>query len=159
MRKIPASHERGRSRAMRAVRVHRFGGLEAIVYEEVSRPVPAEGQVLVRVKAAGVGPWDAWVWSGKSALPQPLPLILGSDLSGIVEEVGTGVSGFQPGAEIFGVTNSRFIGAYAELTRSAARSSTDLSKFSSPGASSCRRSACPIRPRPRDTASTACFFS
>ena len=114
MKKIPATHEPGRTRPMRAVRVHRFGGLETIVYEEVSRPVPREGQVLVRVKAAGVGPWDAWVRSGKSALPQPLPLILGSDLSGTVEEVGTGVSGFQPGAEIFGVTNSRFTGAYAE---------------------------------------------
>jgi NADPH:quinone reductase-like Zn-dependent oxidoreductase len=43
---------------MQAVRVHHFGGLEAIVYE-MSRPVPGAGQVLVRVKAAGVGPWDA----------------------------------------------------------------------------------------------------
>ncbi len=59
---------------MRAVRIHRFGGPEAIVCEEVSRPSLSEGQVLVRVKAAGVGPWDAWVRTGKSALPQPLPL-------------------------------------------------------------------------------------
>jgi NADPH:quinone reductase-like Zn-dependent oxidoreductase len=58
------------------VRVHHFDGLEAIVYEEVSRPVPGAGQVLVRVKSAGVGPWDAWVRSGKSVLPQPLPLVL-----------------------------------------------------------------------------------
>jgi NADPH:quinone reductase-like Zn-dependent oxidoreductase len=114
MRKNPATLDGALPRIMRAVRIHRFGGLEAIAHEEVSRPVPAEGQVLVRVKAAGVGPWDAWVRAGKSALPQPLPLILGSDLSGIVEQPGPGVSGWHPGSEIFGVTNSRFTGAYAE---------------------------------------------
>jgi NADPH:quinone reductase-like Zn-dependent oxidoreductase len=99
---------------MRAVRVHQFGGIEAILYEEVSRPAPGEGQVLVRVKAAGVGPWDAWVRAGKSALPQPLPLVLGSDLSGVVEDVGPGVSDFHAGDEVFGVTNAQFTGAYAE---------------------------------------------
>jgi NADPH:quinone reductase-like Zn-dependent oxidoreductase len=99
---------------MKAVRVHQFGGLEAIVYEEVPMPVPARGQVLVRVKAAGVGPWDAWVRVGKSALPQPLPLTLGSDLAGVVEDVGPDVSDVRSGDEIFGVTNSQFTGAYAE---------------------------------------------
>lgn len=99
---------------MKAVRVHQFGGLEAIVYEEVPRPVAAAGQALVRVKAAGVGPWDAWVRAGKSAIRQPLPLVLGSDLSGVVEDVGPGVSALHPGDEVFGVTNSQFSGAYAE---------------------------------------------
>ena len=51
---------------------------------------------------------------GKSALPQPLPLTLGSDLSGVVESVGSGVSAFRPGEEVFGVTNARFTGANAE---------------------------------------------
>lgn len=114
MKNIPTTHEHARSGVMKAVRVHRFGGFEAMVLEEVPRPVPAQGQVLVRVKAAGVGPWDAWVRTGKSALPQPLPLILGSDLAGVVEEIGPGVSGFHPGDEIFGVTNSQFTGAYAQ---------------------------------------------
>jgi NADPH:quinone reductase-like Zn-dependent oxidoreductase len=59
MKEDPAAHARALTRRMHAVRVHQFGGLEAIVYEEVSRPVPGAGQVLVRVKAAGVGPWDA----------------------------------------------------------------------------------------------------
>jgi NADPH:quinone reductase-like Zn-dependent oxidoreductase len=99
---------------MKAVRIHEFSGLEAIKYEELSRPVPGNGQALIRVKAAGVGPWDAWVREGKSVLPQPLPLILGSDLSGIVEEVGPDVSDFKPNDEVFGVTNSQFTGAYAE---------------------------------------------
>lgn len=105
---------REHSRLMKAVRVHQYGGLQAIVYEEIGRPAPATGQVLVRVLAAGVGPWDAWVRAGKSALPQPLPLTLGSDLSGVVEEIGPGVADLHPGDEVYGVTNSRFTGAYAE---------------------------------------------
>jgi NADPH:quinone reductase and related Zn-dependent oxidoreductases len=47
-------------------------------------------------------------------LPQPLPLTLGSDLSGVVEAVGPGVTAPGPGVEIFGVTNKQFTGAYAE---------------------------------------------
>jgi len=54
------------------------------------------------------------VRAGKSALPQPLPLVLGSDLSGVAEDVGPGVSDFPPGDEVFGVTNAQFTGAYAE---------------------------------------------
>ncbi len=85
-----------------------------MVYEEVGRPAPGKGQALVQVKAAGVGPWDAWIRAGKSALPQPLPLTLGSDLSGVVRDVGPGVSGIRLGDDVFGATNSRFTGAYAE---------------------------------------------
>ena len=108
------SSERTCASLMNAVCVHRFGGPEALVYEQVSRPAPGPGQVLVRVRAAGVGPWDAWIRSGRSVIPQPLPLIPGSDLSGVVEDVGPGVSGFRAGDEVFGVTNARFVGAYAE---------------------------------------------
>jgi NADPH:quinone reductase-like Zn-dependent oxidoreductase len=110
----PAENELAHMRLVKAVRIHRFGGLEVITYEEVPRPVPGEGQVTVGVKAVGVGPWDAWVRTGRSALSQPLPLILGSDLSGVVEDVGPGVTGFQPGDHVFGVTSPRFTGAYAE---------------------------------------------
>ncbi len=97
------------------MRVHAFGGLDAMVYEEVPRPVPGPGQVLVRVAAAGVGPWDGWIRAGKSVLPQPLPLTLGSDLSGVVEGVGPEVEGFMPGSPVFGITNGRFTGAYTEF--------------------------------------------
>jgi NADPH:quinone reductase-like Zn-dependent oxidoreductase len=99
---------------MKAARVHRFGGPEAITLEDMARPSPGEGEVLIRVKAAGVGPWDAWVRSGKSALPQPVPLTLGADLSGVVAEVGSGVAAFSAGEAVFGVTNARFTGACAE---------------------------------------------
>jgi NADPH:quinone reductase-like Zn-dependent oxidoreductase len=66
------------------------------------------------VKAAGVGPWDALIRSGGSVVDQPLPLTLGSDVSGLVEQVGAGVSQFQAGDAAFGATNDRFIGGYAE---------------------------------------------
>ena len=99
---------------MKAVRVHQFGGLDALVYEDVPRPAPGEREALVRVRAAGVGPWDALIRSGQSGIAQPLPLTLGSDLAGVVESVGPGVSGLRAGDEVFGVTNPRFTGAYAE---------------------------------------------
>ncbi|MEZ2130781.1 MULTISPECIES: NADP-dependent oxidoreductase [unclassified Sinorhizobium] len=99
---------------MMAYRVHEFGPPEIIRAERIERPVPGEGEVLIKVKAAGVGPWDGWIRSGKSVLPQPLPLTLGSDLAGIVEMVGPNVRGFEPGDAVYGVTNPRFIGAYAE---------------------------------------------
>jgi NADPH:quinone reductase-like Zn-dependent oxidoreductase len=99
---------------MQAIRVHHFGGLEALVAEDVPRPVPGDGELLLRVKAAGVGPWDAWIRSGRSVLPQPLPLTLGSDVAGVVESVGPGVPRFKVGDAVFGATNPRFIGGYAE---------------------------------------------
>jgi NADPH:quinone reductase-like Zn-dependent oxidoreductase len=98
----------------KAARVHSYGGPEVITLEDVELTAPAQGEVLVQVKAAGVGPWDAWIRAGKSALPQPLPLTLGSDLSGIVTAVGPNVTAFAPGDHVYGVTNPRFIGAYAE---------------------------------------------
>ncbi len=99
---------------MKAARVHRFGPPEVITYEDIERPTPSPGEVLVRVNAAGVGPWDGWVRSGNSVLPQPLPLTLGADLSGIVAAVGPNVTDFAVGEPVFGITNARFTGAYAE---------------------------------------------
>jgi len=107
---------------MYAVRVHQFGGPEVMSYEDIPVPAPAADEVLVRVRAAGVGPWDALVRGGRSGLPQPLPLTLGSDLSGTVEAVGRDVSSFRPGAEVFGVTNPSFTGAYAQYATAKAAS-------------------------------------
>lgn len=111
---------------MQAIRVHRFGGVDVLVTEDLPRPVPGEGEVLVRVKAAGVGPWDAWIRSGRSVLPQPLPLTPGSDIAGIVEDVGPGVSQLRPGDRVFGGTNGRFIGGYAEFAAASAAMLTIL---------------------------------
>lgn len=99
---------------MMAWRVHAFGPPTVMSFEPVPRPDPGMGEVLVRVHAAGVGPWDGWIRAGRSVLPQPLPLTLGSDLSGVVVAVGPGVTEFVAGDEVFGVTNPRFVGAYAE---------------------------------------------
>jgi NADPH:quinone reductase-like Zn-dependent oxidoreductase len=106
---------------MKANRIHQFGPPDVIVFEDVDRPVPGEGEVLVRVKASGVGPWDGWIREGKSVLPQPLPLTLGSDLSGVIEEVGIGVDDFKVGDEVFGVANPRFTNANAEYAVVSAR--------------------------------------
>ena len=99
---------------MQAIRVHSFGGIDSLVVEDVPRPIPGDGEVLVRVKAAGVGPWDAWIRSGRSVIHQPLPLTLGSDVAGVVEHVGPGVSHFRAGDAVFGATNGQFTGGYAE---------------------------------------------
>ena len=89
---------------MLAVRVHAYGGPEQLVLEEIPIPTPADDEVLVRICAAGVGPWDALVRTGHSGLPQPLPLTPGSDIAGVVEATGEA---------IFGVTNPSFTGGYA----------------------------------------------
>ncbi len=99
---------------MKAVRIHRFGGPEVVVIEEVPVPTPGEREVLVRVAAAGVAPWDALIREGLSKVsPQP-PFTLGSDLSGVVQAFGKGVTAFAAGDEIYGVTNPQFCGAQAE---------------------------------------------
>jgi len=99
---------------MKAARIHRFGPPDVIEVEDIPRPSPAPGEVLVRVAAAGVGPWDALIREGKSKVSPP-PLTLGSDLSGVLEAVGTGVSQFKTGDEVDGVTNAQFVGANADF--------------------------------------------
>jgi NADPH:quinone reductase-like Zn-dependent oxidoreductase len=99
---------------MKAARIHKFGGPEVIVIDDVAIPSPGPGEVLVQVAATGVGPWDALIREGGSKVAPPPPLTLGSDLSGTVKEVGPGVTEFKIGDEVYGVTNSQFCGANAE---------------------------------------------
>ena len=106
--------------SMMAWRVHEFGPPEIMQFERVPRPEPGPGEVLVKVRAAGVGPWDGWIRAGGSVLPQPLPLTLGSDLSGDIEAVGPDVSDLCVGDEVYGVTNPRYVGAYAEYALASA---------------------------------------
>src|SRR5580704_7706064 len=80
--------------AVKAARIHSFGPPDVVVVEDVPVPSPGPGEILVRVTAAGVAPWDAIIREGQSKVsPQP-PLTLGSDLSGVVEQVGPGVTDF-----------------------------------------------------------------
>jgi len=106
---------------MKAARIHHFGPPDVIEVEDLPRPSPATGEVLVRVAAAGVGPWDALIREGKSKVSPTPPLTLGSDLCGVVEAVGAGVSSFKSGDEVYGVTNPQFVGANAEFAAASAR--------------------------------------
>ncbi|WP_340672303.1 NADP-dependent oxidoreductase [Bradyrhizobium ottawaense] len=106
--------ERRTPSTMMAWRVREFGPPEIMKFERVPRPEPGPGEILVKVKAAGVGPWDGWIRAGKSALPQPLPLTLGSDFSGEIVAVGPDVAELAIGDQLYGVTNPQFVGAYAE---------------------------------------------
>src|ERR1700727_1531380 len=106
--------------SMMAWRVHEFGPPSVMRFEQLARPTAGEQEVLVKVEGAGVGPWDGWIRAGKSALPQPLPLTLGSDLSGEIVAVGPRVSSLQVGDQVYGVTNSQFLGGYAEYALSSA---------------------------------------
>jgi NADPH:quinone reductase-like Zn-dependent oxidoreductase len=103
-----------RQQTMKAARVHRYGPPDVIAIEGIDLPTPGEGEILVRVHAAGVGPWDALVRAGNGGLPQTLPLTLGSEVSGVVERVGPGTAGFAVGDDVFGATNPMFVGGYAE---------------------------------------------
>jgi NADPH:quinone reductase-like Zn-dependent oxidoreductase len=117
------AHEEARDQtdtSMLAWSVHEFGPPEAMTFERMPRPVPGPGEILVKVHAAGVGPWDGWIRAGRSALPQSLPLTLGSDLSGDIRAIGPDVSGLRVGDQVYGVTNPRFIGAYAEYALASA---------------------------------------
>lgn len=101
---------------MKAVRIHSYGEPEMLVYEEVPRPEPGPGEVLLLVHAAGVNPLDCKVREGrmKARLNYQLPLILGMDVSGIVTAVGSGVTNFQVGQEVYGIAEVSRCGSYAE---------------------------------------------
>lgn len=105
---------------MKAARIHTFGPPEAITIDDAPLPVAGDGEVIVRVAAAGVGPWDALIREHESAVSVPLPITLGSDLSGVVESIGSGVTQFKPGDEVYGATNKDFCGAYAEYAAAVA---------------------------------------
>jgi NADPH:quinone reductase-like Zn-dependent oxidoreductase len=98
---------------MKAVVLHEYGGPDKLIYEDVADPVAGRGQVLVRVTASSVNPIDYKLRSGamKEYQPLELPAILGRDISGIVREIGSGVSGFAPGDKVMALGNR----AYAEL--------------------------------------------
>ncbi|MEW5980164.1 MAG: NADP-dependent oxidoreductase [Acidobacteriota bacterium] len=103
-------------RTMKAVRIHEYGGPEVLRYEEIPRPSPGPGELLIRVHAAGVNPADWKIRQGyaKEFLKHSLPLILGWDVSGVVEAVGLEVTGWKEGAEVYSFPDILRDGAYAE---------------------------------------------
>src|SRR6202171_972208 len=97
---------------MKAILVREFGGPEVLKLEEISTPRPAAGQVLVRIHAAGVNPYDTYMRNGVYAVKPPLPYTPGSDAAGVVEAVGNGVTKVKPGDRVY--TAKTVTGAYAE---------------------------------------------
>ena len=97
---------------MKAIRVHEFGGPEVLKLEEVATPKPSAGQVLVRIHAAGVNPYDTYMRAGTYALKPPLPYTPGSDGAGVVEAVGEGVKKVKRDDRVY--VARTLTGAYAE---------------------------------------------
>lgn len=101
---------------MKAVRIHTFGGPEVLQCDDVPKPQAGAGQVLVRIIAAGVNPIDWKIRQGyrKEMLRDRLPLILGVDMAGIVEEAGDGVTDFKKGQPVYSYLGSANNGSYAQ---------------------------------------------
>jgi NADPH:quinone reductase-like Zn-dependent oxidoreductase len=101
---------------MRAARVHAYGGAEVVRIDNTSVPRPMVGHVRVRVIASGVNPHDWKLREGylKEVEPRSLPFTLGTDVSGIVDLVGPGVSNFAPADEVFGRLSAPSDGSFAE---------------------------------------------
>jgi len=99
---------------MKAIQVSQFGGPEVLTLNEIPTPKPGPGQVLVRVHAAGVNPYDTYMRAGTYAIKPPLPYTPGSDAAGTVESVGEGIKKVKPGDRVY--TARTVTGAYTEYT-------------------------------------------
>src|SRR5580704_774191 len=104
---------------MKAVIIDKYGGPEVLQWCDAADPVPSTGEVLVRMSATSVNPFDVKQRSGqyKDYAPVVFPGILGLDVAGTVTQVGQGVSGFAPGDQVFAKARA----TYAELCAVAAR--------------------------------------
>jgi NADPH:quinone reductase-like Zn-dependent oxidoreductase len=101
------------TKTIHAIRIHDYGDANQLKLEQIPQPEPQEGEVLVRVYAAGVNPVDWKIRAGwmKSFRPSTFPYVPGADLAGVVEKVGSGVTSFQPGQQVFGRSSQ---GSYTE---------------------------------------------
>ena len=101
---------------MKAVNIHDYGGLDVLYYEDAPRPTPSTGEVLIRVHATSVNPFDCAVRAGymSAYFNYTFPLILGTDVSGTVEEGGEGVTDISPGDLVYTRACVYRDGAYAE---------------------------------------------
>src|SRR3954462_3722320 len=97
---------------MKAIRVHQFGGPEQLILEDLPEPRPGAGQVVVKVHAAGVNPFETYMRSGTYAIKPQLPYTPGADAGGIVARVGAEVKRVKVGDGVYVAGNLR--GSYAE---------------------------------------------
>jgi NADPH:quinone reductase-like Zn-dependent oxidoreductase len=104
---------------MKAVLIREYGDNDVVKIEDVDRPKPKAGEVLVRVHAAGVNPVDYKIRNGAGQrLGMTLPIPMGGELVGVIEQRGAGVEGFEPGDAVFGMVHT---GAFAEYAVAKAR--------------------------------------
>src|SRR5438034_2145334 len=101
---------------MKAVVIHEYGGPEVLKYEDIPRPQPKGDQLLVRVVAAGVNPVDGMIRSGMFAKEgnRAFPIILGGDVAGVVEKVGSKITKFKAGDPVFAYVSLDNSGGYAQ---------------------------------------------
>ncbi|WP_332238337.1 NADP-dependent oxidoreductase [Sporolactobacillus sp. KGMB 08714] len=117
---------------MKAIRLHEFGGPEVMRYEEAPIPVLKPGEVLVRVHAVGINPPDWYLREGYKDLPPewrppvPFPVILGSDVAGVVVAVAADVQGFSVGDEVYGMVRFPSFGESAAYAEYVAAPASDL---------------------------------
>ncbi len=101
---------------MKAVVIHEYGDPEVLKYEDVPRPEPKDDQLLIRVIAAGVNPVDGMIRSGMFAKEgnRAFPIILGGDVAGVVEKVGSKITKFKSGDPVFAYVSLDNSGGYAQ---------------------------------------------
>ncbi|PSM49460.1 NADPH:quinone reductase [Chroococcidiopsis sp. CCALA 051] len=99
---------------MKAIRMHAYGGVDVLKYEDAPLPQPAADEVLIRIYAAGINPVDWKIREGYVGKTFNLPHILGADVAGVVESVGDAVRRLKPGDEVYGYASLRREGTYAE---------------------------------------------
>lgn len=107
-------------KTMKAIRVHQFGGAEVLKYD-TNAPMPKYGDkdVLINVKSVGVNPVETYIRSGQYARLPPLPFTPGHDCAGVVQDVGSAVTGFKKGDKVW--TSRTISGSYAEYTAAPAQ--------------------------------------
>jgi len=99
---------------MKAIVIHEYGGPEALKYEDIPRPEPTDDQLLIRVVAAGVNPVDGMIRSGMFKGNRAFPIILGGDVAGVVEKVGSKITKFKAGDPVFAYVSLNNSGGYAQ---------------------------------------------
>src|SRR5688572_7526934 len=100
---------------MRAMVVTQFGGAEALKPQEMPKPRPGDHDLLIEVHAAALNPVDFKIRRGALAKDRQLPIILGFDVSGVVREMGSAVSAFRVGDEVYASPSLVRNGANAEF--------------------------------------------
>src|SRR6516165_1859665 len=102
---------------MKAVYLQKKGSPESLISGEIPRPSPNAGQLLVRVHTTAIMPTEVqWAPTFQTLTggPRPFPIVLGHEFSGVIEDAGPNVSGFQAGEEVFGLNDWFTNGAQAE---------------------------------------------